>query len=101
MPQTFSNETLSNTEYIVPPPRVAKKPAPEPAFSPIEIYDYNNPRAPNIPLSLGWHNPLALFKLFLNNLILLCDSYYSAKLLVEREPVISQILIDICGLKPA
>ena len=68
MPQTFSNETLSNTKYIMPPPRVAKKPAPEPwslpAFSPIEIDDYNEPGEPNVPLSLDWHDPLALFKLF-------------------------------------
>lgn len=36
-----------------------------------------------------------------NNLMLLYSSYHNAKLSVEREPVIGQTLIDICGLKPA
>lgn len=59
MPQIFLNDidVVKYTEYIVPPSRVAKKLAPKlwslPAFSPIEIYDYNNPGAPNIPLSLN------------------------------------------------
>lgn len=61
-------DVVKHTEYIVPPSRVAKKPAPEPwslpAFSPIEIDDYNEPGEPNVPLSLDWHDPLALFKLF-------------------------------------
>ena len=52
----------------MPPSRVAKKPAPEPwnlpAFSTIEIDDYNDPEEPNIALSLDWHDLLALFKLF-------------------------------------
>ena len=56
MPQIFLNDidVVKYTEYIVPPSRVAKKLAPKlPAFSPIEIYDYNDPGAPNIPLSLN------------------------------------------------
>ena len=70
MPQTFSNDidVVKHTEYIVPPSRVAKKPALEPwslpAFSPIEIDDYNDHREPNVPMNLDWHDPLALFKLF-------------------------------------
>ena len=75
MPQTFSNDigVVKYTEYIVPLSRVAKKPTPEPwslpAFSLIKINNYNNPREPNIPLSLNRHNPLALFKPFFTNLI--------------------------------
>ena len=59
MPQIFLNDinVVKYTEYIVPPSRVAKKLAPElwslPAFSPIEIYDHNDPRALNIPLSVN------------------------------------------------
>jgi len=75
MPQTFLNniDVVKYTKYIVPPSRVAKKLAPKlwslPAFSPIEIDDYNNPREPNISLNLNRHNPLALFKLFFTNLM--------------------------------
>ena len=61
-------DVVKHTEYIVPPSRVAKKPAPEPwslpAFSPIEIHDYNEPGELNVSLSLDWHDPLAFFKLF-------------------------------------
>ena len=61
-------DIVKHTEYIVPPSRVAKKPAPEswslPAFSPIKIVDYNDPEEPNVPLSLDWRDPPALFKLF-------------------------------------
>ena len=47
MPQTFLNDIniVKRTEYIVPPSRVTKKPAPEPwsllAFSSIKIDDYD------------------------------------------------------------
>ena len=57
MPQTFLNdiEVVKCTEYIVPPSRLTKKPAPEPwsllAFSPIKIDDYNDSKEPNVPLS--------------------------------------------------
>ena len=70
MLQTFLNDinVVKRTEYIMPPSKAAKKPAPEPwslpAFSPIKINDYNDPKGPNVPLSLNQHNPLALFKLF-------------------------------------
>ena len=70
MPQTLLNDidVIKRIEYIVPPSRVAKKPAPElqslPAFSPIEIDDYNDFEESNVPLSLDWHDLLALFKLF-------------------------------------
>ena len=64
MPQTLLNDidVIKRTEYIVPPSRVAKKPAPE-SWS-IEIDDYNDSEESNVPLSLDWHDPLALFKLF-------------------------------------
>ena len=70
MPQIFLSDinVVKYAECIVPLSRVAKKLAPKLwnllAFSPIEIYDYNDPGAPDIPLGLNWHDPLALFKLF-------------------------------------
>ena len=70
MPQTLLNDidVVKRTEYIVPPSKVAKKPALEswslPAFSPIEIDDYNDSEEPHVSLSLDWHDPLTLFKLF-------------------------------------
>ena len=73
MPQTLLNDmdVIKRTEYIVPPSRVAKKPAPEswslPAFSPVEIDDYNDSEESNVPLSLDLHDPLALFKLLFEN----------------------------------
>ena len=59
MPQTFLNDIdlVKRTEYIIPPSRVARKPAPKPwslpAFSPIKINDYKDPKEPNVPLSLN------------------------------------------------
>jgi len=59
MPQTFLNDidVVKYTKYIIPPSRVAKKPAPKPwslpVFSLIEINNYNNPKEPNVPLSLN------------------------------------------------
>ena len=104
MPQIFLNDidVVKHTEYIVPSSRVAKKPAPEswslPAFSPVEIDDYNDPEEPNVSLSLDWRDPLALFKLFLEKPR---SSHHNAKLSVKREPVIGQTLIDMRGRKLA
>jgi len=70
MPATFLNDigVVQYTKYIVPPSRVAKQPAPEPwvlpAFSPLQINDYNDPGEPNLPTGLNQHNPMALFHLF-------------------------------------
>jgi len=67
MPQAFSN----NVDFVVKDPKptkTPKEPPPEPqqlpAFEPMQIDDYNDPREPNIPTSLNQHNPLALFRLF-------------------------------------
>ena len=66
MPQTFSNDRRCQTLNISS--KVAKKLAPEPwslpAFSPIEIDDYNDPEEPNVALSLDWHDLPAIFRLF-------------------------------------
>ena len=60
-------DVVKHTEYIVPPSRVARSQRPSRgAYLPslIEIDDYNEPGEPNVPLSLDWHDPLALLKLF-------------------------------------
>jgi len=73
MPQTFSNDIdlVKYTEYIVPPSKTAKEPAPTPwplpAFETLQVDDYNDPREPNIPPSLDQHDPLALFRLLFTN----------------------------------
>ena len=65
MPQIFLSDinVVKYAECIVPPSRAPKLWS-LPAISPIEIYDYKDPRAPDIPLSLNWHDYLALFRLF-------------------------------------
>ena len=72
MPATFFN----NINFIKKDPKPKKKPkqpplAPQlvPAFKPLQIDNYNNYRAPNIPTSLNQHNPLTVFRLFFSNII--------------------------------
>ena len=72
MPATFSNninfvkKDLKPKKKLKQPPPV---PQPVPAFEPLQIDNYNDHGAPNIPTSLNQHNPLAIFRLFFSDII--------------------------------
>ncbi|OCK78969.1 hypothetical protein K432DRAFT_406012 [Lepidopterella palustris CBS 459.81] len=69
MPRTFTNDinVVQYTQYKVPP---TPQPWPLPAFTPMEIDDYNGQGEPNVPPSLDQHDPTVLFLLFFTDEIL-------------------------------
>ena len=70
MPSTSSNDLdfVRPTQYVVPPGKNAKTPAPKPwklpPFNALHINDFHLSGASNLPLGVDNSDPLALFRLF-------------------------------------
>ena len=75
MPSTFSNDLdfVRPTQYVVPPGKKAKTPAPKPwklpPFNALHINDFHLSSASNLPLGIDNSDPLALFRLFFTDKI--------------------------------
>ena len=80
MPSSFSNDVdlVRPTQYIIPPLKKAKNPAPAPwklpTFKPLQINNFYLEGTPNLPPNVDNNDLLALFRLFItykivNNII--------------------------------
>ena len=69
---TFSNNINFVKKDLKPkkkPKQPPPAPQPVPAFEPLQIDDYDDHGAPNIPASLDQHDPLAIFRLFFSDIM--------------------------------
>ena len=67
-------DLVQPTQYKVLPTWVAKKPPPEPwelpNFKPLHIDDFDNHSTPNLPPTLDWNDPFAIFSQFFTSEII-------------------------------
>ena len=61
-------DLVEPTQYNIPPNRTAKKPPPKPwplpDFQPLQIHNWDDHGAPNLPPNINRHDPMQLFNLF-------------------------------------